>query len=240
MDRPSGAIIGGRDAIGMMSDATFLIYALIFRLGIIAAGLVTIFLGYSLFQGRRRRTQISDSSAEGSILGARFRLQNVTAGSIFALFGAALILGMVLQGNPEKTYRIQAGAGSQMLTETVRGDSADSVRATIERGLEAQRSGDTKAAEHIFHTLLVNAAPALNSLAWIYAGEGREKAMEALPFSQAAVQLDSTNAHYLDTLAEIDYVSGNREAAIRTIEKAVQLDPSFKSRLEEFRTRGLK
>ena len=228
----------------MTDDTMFLIYALVFRLGITGAGLFTIFLGYSLFQGRRGQTQISNaqSSAEASILGIRFRLHRVTAGSIFALFGAALIVAMIAQGNPQKTRQMQTAAlsGSQIASETLRGDAGESTKAAIQGGLEAERRGDPRGAEQIYHTLLVNAAPALNSLAWIYAGQGREKATEALPFSQSAVTLDGTNAHYLDTLAELQYVSGNREAALRAIERAVQLDQSFKSRLEAFRTRGLK
>jgi len=222
----------------MTDDSVFLVYALLFRLGVIAAGCSTIFLGYLLLRqdSSRRRSTGTASTAEATIPGMRFRLQNVTAGSILALFGAALIVAMVSQGNPEKTHQILVNGGVHLERETLRGGAHDSIQASIQAGRVAQDNGDTETAEKRYHAALVEAAPAMNALAWIYARKG--KPGEALAFSQSAVQLDDTNAHYLDTLAEAKSGVGDRQGAMRAIEKAAQLDASFQPRLKEFLRSG--
>jgi tetratricopeptide (TPR) repeat protein len=218
-----------------MSDGSlFLAYALLFRLGVIAAGCFTIFLGYSLLRqdSTRRRLSGTASTAEASIPGVRFRLQNVTAGPILTLFGAVLIVAMVSQGNPEKIHQTQVSGGVRLETEMLRGGAHDSIQASILAGKLAQEKGDTEEAEGRYHAALLEVAPAMNALAWIYIKEG--KAAEALALSQSAVQLDNSNAHYLDTLAEVKSGVGDRQGALKAIEKAAQIDPSFQPRLKEF------
>lgn len=221
-----------RHNLRMSDDSVFLIYALLFRLGVIAAGCSSIFLGYSLLRqdATRRRHSGTASTAEASVPGVRFRLQNVTAGSILALFGAALIVAMVSQGNPAKTREILVN-GVRLEKETLRGGGHDSIQVSIQAGKAAQEKGDIEEAERRYHAALVEAAPAMNALAWMYTRKG--KAAEALAFSQSAVQLDDTNAHYLDTLAEAKSGVGDRQGALRAIEKAAQLDASFQPRLKE-------
>lgn len=225
----------------MSDDAAFLAYALLFRFGIIGAGLVTIFLGHSLLRGSRARATASDTvpaTVEASIPGGRFRLHNVSAGSIFALFGAVLIVAMVLQGNPERTRQTLISGNTRSETVKMRGDYTDPVGMSTRAGNDAAKRGDTLEAENRFRMALNDAAPAMNGLAYIYAKN--LKANEAIPLSLSAVELDPSNAHYLDTLAEAEMGVGDWPAALRAIEKAAQLDSTFKPRLEDIRRRSAK
>ncbi|WP_404364496.1 tetratricopeptide repeat protein [Marinobacter sp.] len=80
-------------------STSFLVYATLFRLAVIAAGALIIVLGYRLFlQGLASGDQ-TDASLEGG--GFKLALKNAAPGTSFALFGAVLISVMVIQGSPE-------------------------------------------------------------------------------------------------------------------------------------------
>lgn len=225
----------------MNDDLAFLLYALLFRFGIVGAGIYVMFLGYRLLRDEKTAEGVGVSeraTAEASIPGAKLAIKNVTAGSVFALFGALLIVAMVLQGNPEKTSQKRMSREGTTETEKLRGDGNDSVLAAIQSGVDAQSRGASEEAEARFHDVLSKTAPALNGIAWIYAREG--KAEKGLTFSKAAVEVDASNAHYLDTLAEAEFNTGDRASALKTIEEAAKLDPSLKKRVDEFRRRALK
>jgi tetratricopeptide (TPR) repeat protein len=222
----------------MSNDSMFLLYALLFRAGIIAAGLYAMRLGQVLLreaQVRAGSPAEGQSSVEAVIPGVRFSLKNVTAGSIFALFGAVLIVAMVLQGNPEKTVQTQKPSGEVVQTETLRGGANDSIESVIESGKDAERSRALPEAERFYRNGLAKVAPAMNSLAWIYAQEG--KADQGRGLSLAAVELDGDNAHYLDTLAEVEFRMGNKDLALQAMQKAAGMDPAFKARLADLRER---
>jgi len=85
----------------------FLLYAACFRLAIIAAGMVSIVLGYRLF-----RAGIGDGTAKspGNAIQAevgtlKFALRNYAPGTAFALFGVIMVSVMLAQGNPELTIK---------------------------------------------------------------------------------------------------------------------------------------
>jgi hypothetical protein len=220
----------------MDGDAAFVLYALLFRSAVIGAGLFTIYLGHSLLRqrpGRGGSPSEKGSQVEASIPGVRFRLQSVTAGSIFALFGAVLIIAMVLQGNPERSHQILTGGGVRSETVKTRGADLDPILTSIQSADDAVQRGDIPAAEKLYRLALYQTAPALNGLAWVYNQKGIVQ--EALPLAKSAVYLDKDNAHYLETLANVEMAVGDQAAAIRAIEKAAQLDPTFKSRINKFR-----
>lgn len=82
-----------------MDLTMYFIYALIFRLAIIATGALSIYLGYMLFvKGVFGGTQDADLSAE--ISGTKFSLKNAAPGTFFALFGVVIITVMLTQGMP--------------------------------------------------------------------------------------------------------------------------------------------
>jgi len=78
---------------------SFLIYATLFRLAVIAAGALIIVLGYRLFLQGLASGDETDASLEGG--GFKLALKNAAPGTSFALFGAVLISVMVIQGSPE-------------------------------------------------------------------------------------------------------------------------------------------
>ena len=217
----------------MSEEALFMAYALFFRLGIIVAGLVCIRLGYKLLQEDVGGQPLS--TVEASLHGTRIRLQKIAPGSLMALFGAAIITVMLLQGNPENLHKLQNSITGTTETINTRGDG-DPVITKLRDADSLFRKGDVIGAEKQFREVLATVSPALNGLAYIYSTNGRSK--EALNLSLSAVELDPSNAHYLDTLADIDLKLGDRPNAIIVIGKAAQLDPEFNTKAQEIRGSG--
>jgi hypothetical protein len=74
-------------------NTTFLIYAGLFRLAIVTAGVIIIVLGYRLFAAgvfNERGAEVSASAG-----GVQFTLKNAAPGTCFALFGAGIIVFML-------------------------------------------------------------------------------------------------------------------------------------------------
>lgn len=68
------------------------VYVLIWRLCVLACGLVSIVLGYRLFMSG---FAAHESSLEAGVGGNSLKLGNVAPGTFFALFGAAIIATLV-------------------------------------------------------------------------------------------------------------------------------------------------
>ncbi len=79
--------------------AIFLIYATLFRLAVIAAGVLIIVLGYRLFAQGIAASASSETAASGG--GFSLTLKNAAPGTSYALFGAILISVSVIKGSPE-------------------------------------------------------------------------------------------------------------------------------------------
>jgi len=76
-----------------------------------------------------------------------------------------------------------------------------------------------------------------NDLAWLCTRTG-EKLPEAVELARAAVEARPENSAFLDTLADVLYVTGERDEAIRTEERALKLSPDNEfmvEQLERFR-----
>ncbi len=69
-----------------------------------------------------------------------------------------------------------------------------------------------------------NDAMTLNNLAWMYA-KSDVKLDQALQLSNKAVELVPSSAVYRDTLAEVQFHSGDIEGAINTMRECVRIDP---------------
>jgi tetratricopeptide (TPR) repeat protein len=78
------------------------------------------------------------------------------------------------------------------------------------------------------------AATHLNNAAWICARSQRQLE-EALEFAQQAVSLAPDSAAYQDTLAEVHFQLGNREAAVAAAGRSVELSGSTKQSLARLR-----
>jgi tetratricopeptide (TPR) repeat protein len=77
---------------------------------------------------------------------------------------------------------------------------------------------------------------ARNNLAMLLVNRGGDGALaEALSLAEAVVAQSPEEPNYLDTLASVQSAMGDRDAAIRTLERAVRLDPSNRTWAEHLR-----
>lgn len=79
------------------------IYLITFRLAIIVAGIIAIYLGYKLFiKGFwPEHNDKEGTSFDAKIVGSHFKLKNAAPGTFFALFGVIIIAIMLIIGSPE-------------------------------------------------------------------------------------------------------------------------------------------
>lgn len=231
--------------LGFFFDATnslpqFFLYAAVFRLAIVAAGTVSIVLGYRLFVGGVGAIGPGSSGAtfDAKAAGMTFALKNAAPGTFFALFGVIIISVMVVQGNPELTEKnlVDAQRAPGEANEvTVRGSApagSGKFDDAVNKGLGYDEKGDTTNAVASYEQAMALVATPMNQLAWDYLQQGR--AERALPFSRLAVQLCPGKAAFLDTLAEILSKQGAREEALTWMEKAAALDSNYQAKLPEF------
>jgi tetratricopeptide (TPR) repeat protein len=226
--------------MGLFSE--FFLYAIVFRLAIIAAGTVSIILGYRLFTiGSQTENETSrETTFDAKMAGLEFALKNAAPGTFFALFGVIIISVMLVQGNPELTLKsfsgAQRAAGLPVSSElALRGGApatAGRFDDAVQRGLEYDRKSDTANAVASYEEAMTAVATPMNQLAWDYLQQG--KAESALPLSRFAVQLCPGKAPFLDTLAEILLKEGERDEALKWMEKAAALDPKYQRKLSDF------
>ncbi len=80
-------------------------------------------------------------------------------------------------------------------------------------------------------------ADGYNTLAWFYATHER-KLETGIELAKRALELSPDSAEYLDTLAELYYRRGDKQAAIREIKKAIALNPPhlkyYRKQLQKF------
>lgn len=126
------------------------------------------------------------------------------------------------------------------------------IRATIDLVPALSNAGMQEAASGLFaraievHRKVIDEFPEsatyLNNAAWLCARCQRELD-QAFAFAQKAVELLPTEAAYQDTLAEVHFQRGDREAAVAVAQKCVDLVPAnkmFAARLAHFRDDELK
>ncbi|MCI5135435.1 MAG: hypothetical protein D3920_10265 [Candidatus Electrothrix sp. AW2] len=236
----------------------FYIYAVIFRLAIISAGIVSIVLGYKLFVlGVMGKEKTNVNAEAGQI---KLMLANAGPGSIFALFGAFIIAVMLVQGNPELVLKdVQL-----LMKESQQGSSPSEVHigsasfkgekdskpsrelqdvtlaSLLDEGEQLQQAGDIESAIKVYNKVLLNSKTPfiLNALAWLY--REQQQLDEALVLAHAATTVDRNNANALDTLALILLDRGKElDAAERAAQTALKLDPAnqdYKETLKKVQT----
>jgi len=213
----------------------FVLYAMTFRLAIIAAGIVSIVLGYRLFT---IGTQTGGGGPQGttfdaSLVGSKFALTNAAPGTFFALFGVILISVMLAQGNPQLNLKdlSESEQGANATGVTLRGSAPTKLEDAVQKGLEFDKNKDTANAVASYEEALTLQATPMNQLAWDYLQQGKAEA--ALPLARLAVQLCPDKAPFLDTLAEILLKLGERDEALKWMTKAAALDPKYQAKLTE-------
>jgi hypothetical protein len=195
-----------------------LLYLFLSRLLIVAAAITSLILGYRLFaRGIQTRPGEAGSTIESSVAGVRLTVKNAAPGTAFALFGAILIIVMLIQSSPSVTLQTlnkyrdvqeQAVSGSEPQTPsetrsslTLRGGSQDTISSITKQGIEFERRDDLIGAERAYRDAVTMMAEPMNDLAWIYLGSHRAK--DALGLASLAAQLRADEPRYVDTLNKV-------------------------------------
>ena len=224
-----------------METATgFLIYAALYRLAMIAAGVVSIVLGYRLFV--RGVMPEGGTDVNGQAAGIKLSVKNAAPGTCFALFGVVIIAVMAVDGRPLlEMKRFEAasnladlgGSGESVL---IRGDpirvneDLAAFRVQMELGDERRKQGDGTAAIAAYAKALTHpgvtlgdAVYPMSRIAGLYLGQDRVD--EALPLARVAFGADPKNPEILNTLARVLLRRGNGGDALKAARAAVAGDP---------------
>ena len=218
----------------MELTSLFVIYLILFRMAIIAAGTISIYLGYRLFCRETWPENNLNSGAEvdARMANYRFTIRNAAPGTCFSLFGVAIIGIMFVQGSPELTLKGINNflASEQAIPEMrLRGDIGVDLRDITQKGLKFEQQKQIENAISAYEKALLLVAAPMNNLAWLYQKQDRFE--DALPISRLAVQLSPNNPNHLDTLGEILAKIGKEKEAIEVIKKAAKLNPEYTEKL---------
>jgi hypothetical protein len=155
----------------MSTEIAFILYALVFRLAIIAVGFSLMYFGYRLFW---KQGELLNTSIEASIPAAKIRITNTTSGTAFAAIGCVLLAVMIAKGEPEMlrgpadAMSRSGEAGTQLV---LRGQSTTPLGDTLEgfltNGLAADREVDRARAASQYRSALALISAPLNNLAYI-------------------------------------------------------------------------
>lgn len=185
-----------------------LIYLLLSRLAIAAVGGLSIFLGYRLFALGFAAAD-KGATAEAKLgKDVSLSLKNAAPGTVFALFGAAMIVVLLTSAPPT-------------FVETKPDGSGVSMRAGEAYGLET----DDRTA----------IADALHRQALAFHGQKPDYALRLMGY---ATRFDAGDANLWDTLASFQAAKGDFPAAATAMEKAATQSPGnacYQQRLAAFR-----
>lgn len=222
----------------------FLIYAALFRLAIITAGVISIVLGYRLFcKGIwPNNTGTQDTALDADIAGAKFTLKNAAPGTFFALFGVIIISLMMIKGAPEFTYKMitedsqKTASGITSNTEvTMRGD--ETLETLTQKCLSLHGKGKSEQAIEACREAITQSRKPMYYLATIYKGQG--KITEAFTFAKTAIAIEPQNTDYLTILGDIlCQVDKQNDDSLRWMEQAIKQEPNydgFSKQLDEFK-----
>lgn len=212
----------------------FLLYAALFRVAVIVAGVVSIFLGYRLLVRGVMPGGRTEAGAE--VGGIKLTVKNAAPGTCFALFGVVIIIAMLVQGSPELVLEELASKAEELGSGEIPDAQTDLVHRTVrlkgppdavarfdaytQAGLEREQTGDIEGARAAYATALGeaevslrHAASALNQVAWGYFQQQRLE--EALAIVRIAVIAEPTSSAYFDTLAQIQIARGEIDEAVK-------------------------
>lgn len=219
----------------MDSMIVFVMYLALFRLAIIAAGIVSIILGYRLFIRGIFPNTLTGLSTEGQkvsaeVAGAKFTLRNAAPGTCFALFGVIILAVMLVTGGPEVTQEMLAEGGQKTI---LRGNNFEGIQLRSEQAVNYLNKGDQYAARKIAMKELQALATHLNNYAWVLR-ETDPDLRQTLLLAETAVAMEPQNPQYLHTLAEIQFKTGRKQEAIATLKKAGDIDSSYSKQLGQW------
>ena len=226
----------------------FLIYAGFFRLGVLVAGVVSLYLGFQLFCRGVFPPDGSNgggTNVDSKIGNVHLSVKNAAPGTCFALFGALIIVSMIIVGGPS----LKSSKGVNQLSENTRGETQLSntqelvlrgnaqlmnlIEAETQAAKALEKEKNYQSAIVAYDELLSPNAEALNNLAWRHMMNSSLN--EALPLAKTAVYLQPDVADYNDTLASIYFESKNYQPALDYIKIAAQLDSRYQNKLAVYR-----
>lgn len=213
----------------------FLVYAAVFRLSVIAVGVVAIALGYSLFV----RGAIAHGRTEAGLEIAEFKLnlKNAAPGTCFAAFGAAVIIAMLVGGSPSLTLEAaQSAAVSERPATTLRlkgngeAELQDGLAGNLAEGARRLSAGDYPDAMAAYSAALKTpglsarqAALALEPMARIALVRNDHEQAETL--ARLAILFSDATPDVLDTLARTLIAREQPAEAIEAARRAVAARP---------------
>lgn len=214
-----------------MEDLYFILYVITFRLGIIAAGIIAIILGYRLFcKGvwpDKTKQQTSALLDTGSF---KFIIKNGSPGIFFALFGSIIISVMLMQSTPELIVESSDGRASKI----IRGEK-DIVTEEMnilllnEKGVNYEEQGDYQNALNCYTEAVRMASIPINNLAWRLQERGKYES--AIQLAKVAVLMEPEKDDFLDTL--IVSLCKNRQGneALRIISEKKNISKELQARI---------
>ncbi len=168
----------------MEVTSAFLIYVTLFRLEIIGAGIVSIFLGYRLFVKGVWPDIVGGqgTDVDAKIAGSSLTVKNAAPGTCFSLFGVVIIVVMFASGSPELTLDMLGKSGevegpdeSVVKRLGLRGGDSDSLKAMTQQGDYYMGSEETDRAIAAYREAVTAMAAPMNHLAWLYLQQGKVK-----------------------------------------------------------------
>jgi hypothetical protein len=185
-----------------MSDLTPLIYYLAaIRLGVIAAGIICITLGYRLFMralppSGPASDPIPKEDVSAEIAGTKLTIRNASPGTCFALFGAVIIVAMYITGGPEATLDILEEG---RVRATFRGQASETVKNVTWQAVQELKNGDKHKALETASNLLKQLAVPINNLALVLVEADPDNA-HSLLLAKLALSIEPHNPEFNDTL----------------------------------------
>ena len=231
----------------------FIIYVTLFRLAIIAAGVISIVLGYRLFcKGIwPKQPGDQDTTFDAKVAGANFTLKNAAPGTFFALFGV-IIISFMLSGMPEFSFETLNQAtpveppvktGSIPTTSKtvlkMRGDDKqtvdnnNTVKVLTQTCQDHYDNGQLEQAMTACYQAVNLATDSLNMLARLY--QEQNKFTEAQTLAKAVITMDPGDAGALRTLAVILCGAEQHNDAQHWLKQAIDLEtnPDNKDELND-------
>jgi len=202
----------------MSDEQLFLLTSTAFRIAVIAAGVYTVFFGYRLLQRDPAGGGPESTDAVAKLGKLSISLTRLAPGSVFALFGMAVLGLMVHEGAPQ----YQASTSPAGTTVTMRGEQ-DAAADQLAQANRLLRIGKRDEALKAYQDFTASFALSANNMADILLDESRLEEAETL--SRLATALSPGNHAYLDTLLNTLAKSGHADEARREFKRAMDLAP---------------
>ena len=211
----------------MKIEIFFIIYAVIFRISVLIAGIISIIIGYKLFlKGLYSEHNSNNANLDASIGEWKITLKDAGPGTFFALFGLIIIHSMIQNGNPELVIEQFVKADVAKSKSTYRTiDEECQYCKILDDAIGYRNQNDVQSLIKIYKDALELTSAPLNELAWLWF-KNDNKLQDALLLTQTAIIFNPNDAVYWDTKAEILFKLKRYKEAYEAIEKASKLDES--------------